>query len=158
MADLSRRQTDTALMAEGLWGSTRNLFKQVLEFSLNEHPELYAQLAGRSYAELAEISDRLSAKVCELGMSDQSTGQLLIDAPPAALEVQFRVNVLQRSTGQVVPLADLSPVVRALATEQFDHYVKRIRIFCLPSSAKSLRQHKNLIAQQLCEIVGCKYE
>lgn len=60
---------------------------------------------------------------------------LLIDAPPAAKEVEFRLQVRERS-GHAAdpphrwrPLADVSPVVRSLAHEQFDSLVKRVRVF-----------------------------
>ena len=37
------------------------------------------------------------------------------------------------------PLGDVSPVVRTLAREQFDDYVKRVRIFAHPRVAAALR-------------------
>jgi len=45
------------------------------------------------------------------------------------------------------PLEAVSPVVRALAREQFDDYVKRVRIFATPELAKSLRECEHFSEQ-----------
>ena len=42
-------------------------------------------------------------------------------------------------------LADVSPVVRALAQEQFDDYVKKVRFFVDPMICDQLRGVDNLI-------------
>jgi hypothetical protein len=42
------------------------------------------------------------------------------------------------------PLGEVSPVIRTLATEQFDDYVKRVRIFAHPRVAADLRALSNL--------------
>ena len=41
-------------------------------------------------------------------------------------------------------LGEVSPVVRALAKEQFDDYVKRVRLFAHPRVADDLRRLSNL--------------
>jgi hypothetical protein len=41
-------------------------------------------------------------------------------------------------------LGDVSPVVRTLAKQQFDDYVKRVRIFVHPRIAESAREVSNL--------------
>jgi len=41
-------------------------------------------------------------------------------------------------------LGQATPVIRALATEQFDDYVKRVRLFAHPRIVQDLRQLKNL--------------
>jgi hypothetical protein len=60
--------------------------------------------------------------------------ELLIDAPPAEREVEFRLTVREPREGDSScvswrRLEELSPVVRSLAHEQFDDLVKRVRIF-----------------------------
>jgi len=65
---------------------------------------------------------------------------VLIDAPPVKLEVQFQLDVRQRD-GSYRTLGELSPVVHALATKQFDVIVKRVRIFVRPE----LRDHVSAI-------------
>ena len=42
------------------------------------------------------------------------------------------------------PLGEVSPVIRALATEQFDDYVKRVRVFAHPRLVAELRQLRDL--------------
>jgi hypothetical protein len=59
---------------------------------------------------------------------------LIVDAPPAEREVEFNLQVRGRPPHQEAPplwhtLAELSPVVRSLAREQFDNIVKRVRLF-----------------------------
>jgi uncharacterized protein len=57
---------------------------------------------------------------------------VLFDAPPVKLEVQFNVEIQFPKEGCFRPLGDVSPVVRTLAREQFDDYVKRVRVFVHP--------------------------
>ena len=58
--------------------------------------------------------------------------KLLFDAPPVAREVQFDVEIYFPKENRYRPLGEVSPVIRTLATEQFDDYVKRVRIFAHP--------------------------
>ena len=74
-------------------------------------------------------------------MLDGALGQsvaahdVLVDAPPTELEVEFNVDVYFPKQETYRPLGDISPVVRTLAREQFDDYVKRVRIFVHPRLA-----------------------
>ena len=47
---------------------------------------------------------------------------------------------ISRSSSVYRRLGDISPVVRTLAQEQFDDYVKRVRIFVHPRVAAEARQ------------------
>ena len=47
-------------------------------------------------------------------------------------EVEFNVEVYYSKADRFRQLSDVSPVVRTLAKEQFDDYVKRVRIFISP--------------------------
>jgi hypothetical protein len=70
---------------------------------------------------------------------------LLIDAPPAEREVEFRLQIRERADHsaeapwQWRKLEDLSPVVRSLAHEQFDNLVKRVRLFVAADIAEAVR-------------------
>ena len=66
------------------------------------------------------------------------------DSPPKELEVEFDVDVYFPKPGVYRRLGDISPVVRTLAREQFDDYVKRVRIFVHPRLAADLRSMRIL--------------
>jgi hypothetical protein len=57
-----------------------------------------------------------------------------------AREVEFDVDVYFPKQGSYRPLGEVSPVVRTLAREQFDDYVKRVRLFAHPRVASELRE------------------
>ena len=129
-ADARRRDARRLLL--GLFGPERRLFKRVRQFSVMEEPALYPRLAGRPYSELREISERFAIA---LGVP----GRLLVDAPPVDKEVEFKIDVFYPDENVYRPLSTVSPVVRALAQEQFDDYVKRVRVFAAPEVAATLR-------------------
>ncbi len=131
-----------APLVAGLFGSTRRLFKRAATYDARHSPDVHRSLAGRSYAEMARVSTRLAEAVSgRLGHSI-APQTLIVDAPPAEREVEFRLQVRDRSAPQAAPawrwLEDLSPVVRSLAREQFDSLVKRVRIFAPADDAKRL--------------------
>ncbi len=70
--------------------------------------------------------------------------ELLFDAPPVTREVQFDVEIHFPKENCYRPLGEVSPVIRALATEQFDDYVKRVRIFAHPRLVAELRRLPDL--------------
>ena len=71
-------------------------------------------------------------------VSAQTTDATTPAAPPVSREVQISIEIQFPKENTWRRLADVSPVVRALATEQFDDYVKRVRIFAEPSLACEL--------------------
>ncbi len=119
-------------LLDGIFGEERRLFKRVSEFSAMESPTLYARLAGRPYDAICAVSDRLARLV---GTPKET---ILLDAPPIDKEVEFKIDVFYPRENVYRPLAEVSPVVNALAKEQFDDYVKRVRIFATPDVAKTL--------------------
>ena len=123
---------------QGLFGERRVLFKRVRQFSAMEEPDLYRRIAGRPYVQIRELSNRLTDY-----LSISST-DVLIDAPPVNKEVEFKIDVFYSDENVYRSLSDVSPVVRALAKEQFDDYVKRVRIFAAPEVALPLRSIKTL--------------
>jgi len=138
-------------LVAGLFGPVRKLFKRAASFDARHSPAVHEALAGRGYPEMAAISARLAAALARRLGRPIDPALLIIDAPPAEREVEFRLQVREtiRGPGQspesaAAPVAgrhvwrrleDLSPVVRSLAHEQFDSLVKRVRVFAAPETA-----------------------
>ena len=108
-------------------------------------PALHRSLAGRPYAAMVEVSARLAERVSSRIGRRLPPDALLVDAPPAEREVEFRLQVRERPPRGVAgtatrwrSLEDVSPVVRSLAHEQFDDLVKRVRIFAAPEMAEAV--------------------
>jgi hypothetical protein len=59
--------------------------------------------------------------------------------------VEFNIEVFYAGEGVYRQLGDVSPVVKTLARQQFDDYVKRVRLFAHPRLAADLRAHPGLI-------------
>jgi len=153
--------TDSHDLFDGLFGSRRRLYKRVAQYSILEQPELYRQLAGKPYPFLCRCTEQLTEWLNRQGyrVADESGGtrtliptDLLIDAPPIEREVEFRIDVYYAKERCYRPLEAVSPVVRALAREQFDDYVKRVRLFATPELACQLRENPRF-CEQLGEIL-----
>lgn len=69
---------------------------------------------------------------------------VLFDAPPVKREVEFQVDIYFAKEGCYRPFGEVSPVVRTLALEQFDDYVKRVRIFVHPRISAACRAISDL--------------
>ena len=128
-----------AEILDGLFGPARRLYKRCCEFSFLEQSELHQQLARRPYPELVACAEFLADRLSQRIRRRIAPHEILIDAPPVSLEVQFRVDVFLPDSDQYRALEQVSPVVSTLARRQFDDYVKRVRIFVAPSLAESLR-------------------
>lgn len=131
-----------APLVDGLFGPARRLVKRAGSFDALHHPQIHRALAGRSYADSVAISGRLAKALSRRLGTAIDADTLLIDAPPAEREVEFRLAVRERTGARSAAsphrwrsLAELSPVVRSLAHEQFDNLVKRVRIFAPAESA-----------------------
>jgi hypothetical protein len=112
----------------------------VFQCNASTNPDIYHRVAGLSYGELISASGRLQ----ELLKCGTKQNAVLIDAPPAELEVQFDLNVHDIATDSFATLSERSPVVRVLAEEQFDYHVKRVRIFVRSEFADMCRSRTNL--------------
>ena len=134
------RDQSWAACIVGLFGPRRQLYKRVAQFDFINHPEEHRALSGKSYSEIVDLSAILAAHVQHKTGVPIGPHDVLIDAPPVKLEVQFQLDVRQRD-GSYRTLGELSPVVHALATKQFDDIVKRVRIFVRPE----LRDHVSTI-------------
>jgi HD superfamily phosphohydrolase len=142
-------------LLDGLFGSGRRLYKRLEQFTIFHHPKLYRRLARRSYPLLVACGEHLAASLSRRLGRRVAPHEILFDAPPVKLEVQFQVDVFFPKEDRYRPLGEVSPVVRTLATRQFDDYVKRVRIYCHPSLADELRGIEGLVpmVQEALEVV-----
>jgi hypothetical protein len=99
--------------------------------------DLHRQLARRPYPWLVLCADELARLLARQAGLPIRPGDVLIDAPPVKLEVDINVTVVGRD-GSVRALADVSPVADALARQQFDDHVKRVRVFVRPEFREAL--------------------
>jgi len=120
-------------LAQGLFGAKRVIYKRVAQFSILEHEEKYRQFAGKPYRQLCELADRYNTEAHAAPLS------VLIDAPPVEKEVEIKIDVYFPKADRYRALEDISPVVRAMAKEQFDDYAKRVRIFAHPDVREKVR-------------------
>ena len=125
--------------ASGIFGPSRMLYKRIAQFDRFCEPELHRTIASKPYAELLELSSRLADLLSNSTPSNVGIHDVLIDAPPVECEVQFDLRIRQKS-GQYLELIEVSPVVQALATRQFDAMVKRVRVFVHPRLRDSLKK------------------
>jgi HD superfamily phosphohydrolase len=126
-------------LLDGLFGPTRRLYKRLAQYSLFEQGPLYQRLTRRPYPWLAACAERFAHLVSEAIGRVVAPHEVLFDAPPLEREVEFDVEVHYLKENRYRKLGDVSPVVRTLAREQFDDYVKRVRIFAHPRVAADLR-------------------
>ncbi|MCU0708756.1 MAG: HD domain-containing protein [Pirellula sp.] len=122
----------------GLFGMRRALFKRIAQFDRLSDPELHRALARRPYDEIVAIARELARQIQPSITTPIGPNDLLIDTPPIKLEVQFDLQV-RMPDGSFRALSELSPVVQALATRQFDEMVKRVRIFVAPHLREAFR-------------------
>lgn len=123
-----------------LFGRSRRLYKRLAQYSFFEHGELYQRLARRPYPWLAACAERFAAAAGEAIGNVVAPHEVLFDAPPTHREIEFHVEVYFAKEDRYRALGDVSPVVRTLAREQFDDYVKRVRIYVHPRLMQQLRQ------------------
>ncbi len=125
-------------LIEGLFGPKRRLYKRVAEFSLYQSREIYELLARKPFGFLVERAARLAERLSSALGEPIAATDILIDAPPPDLEIEFDVEIFYEKEAVYRPLEEVSPVVKALARTQFDDYVKRVRIFAHPSCVKKI--------------------
>ena len=125
-------------LLSGLFSERRQLYKRAANFSFVENESLYRSLAQRPYSELTNVGERLAESASSLIGQELSADDVLIDAPPAKLEVQFNVDIFDARAESWRPLGEVSPMIHTLAKKQFDDYVKRVRVFCKPEISTQL--------------------
>lgn len=145
-----------AELLNGLFGPTRRLYKRLAQYSLFEAPELYGRLARRPYPWLERCSSELAAVMSRALSRVVAPHEVLLDAPPTELEVEFDVEVRNPRSGVSRRLGEISPMVRTLAREQFDDYVKRVRVLVHPRLADDARGLRGLpeLIQEAIDRVG----
>jgi uncharacterized protein len=157
---LADAHAETAVwpLAVGLFGASRQLYKRVGEYTVSEAPEVHAALSRRPYAEVTQCGRRLAEELSRRMRRPLTEHEVLIDAPPVKLEVQFRIPVLQPegSTLRQVQLAQVSPVVNALATDQFDNYVKKVRVYIAPHRRVEVEAQRGELPQMLIDCAACR--
>jgi uncharacterized protein len=131
-------------LLRGLFGPTRQLYKRLAQFGYVDGKELYQRFARRPYPWLAVCSEHFATLTSTALGRVVAPHEILFDAPPVSREVQISIEIQFPKEGSWRPLSEVSPVVRALATEQFDDYVKRVRIFAHPRLVADLRRLPNL--------------
>jgi HD superfamily phosphohydrolase len=139
-------------LLDGLFGPTRRLYKRLAQYSLFQEPMLYQRLARRPYPWLAALAEQLASIFSTALSRIVAPHEVLVDGPPARREVEFDVDVHFAKENCFRRLGDVSPVVRTLAREQFDDYVKRVRIFIHPRLAADMgavRNFPDLIAEAI---------
>jgi HD superfamily phosphohydrolase len=133
-----------APLLDGVFGTRRRLYKRWLQYTCYEHRELYQQVARQPYAWLRQCCVELASGLTRLLDRQVDSEQILLDAPPRKLEVQFDVSIQNSRTGDFRRLVELSPVVKTLAETQFDDHVKRVRVFVHPDLVVDLPRIANV--------------
>ncbi len=120
------------VLVAGLFGKQRVIYKRLAQYDILDQPELYKQLAGKPYPWLVAVAREFTARVSGcIGQQIPAT-EILFDAPPIEREIEFDLDVYFPKQQCYRRLGMISPVVRTLAREQFDDYVKRVRIYVHP--------------------------
>jgi uncharacterized protein len=126
-------------LLDGLFGPGRRLYKRLAELSHFQQREFYEQIARRPYPWLVAASEAFAAAASKRLGRRIAPHEVLLDAPPVRREVEFNVEVFFPKENVFRTLAEVSPAVQTLAHQQFEDYVKRVRIFVHPRLAKDLR-------------------
>jgi hypothetical protein len=126
-------------LLDGLFGPTRRLYKRLLQVTIFQQSGLYQRLARRPYQWLAACAEQLAALASTALGRVVAPHEILLDAPPAQREVECNIPVYFPAEKRYHLLGDISPVVRALAREQFDDHVKRVRVFVHPRVVEPMR-------------------
>ncbi len=122
----------------GLFGAGRRIYKAVGQYSLFQEPEIYHRMARQPYPWLAACAEQFAHLASSQLSCIVAPHEVLFDSPPVEREVEFNIEVFFPKENRFRQLGEVSPVVKTLATEQFDDYVKRVRVFVHPRLAESL--------------------
>lgn len=143
-------------LLNGLFGPIRKLYKRITQYSLFQEPQLYQKLARKPYPWLIRCSENFAGLASTALSRIVAPHEVLFDAPPVKLEVEFQIDVHFAKENCYRRLGDISPVVRTLAREQFDDYVKRVRVFASPRVAEDLHTLPRLpeLIAEAAELTG----
>ncbi|MDX1965503.1 MAG: HD domain-containing protein [Pirellulales bacterium] len=140
---ISQHQPVEGLLS-GLFGPVRKIYKRVAQYSFLEERDLYERLARRPYGWLTRVSRALAGILSTRLGTPVDEHDILFDAPPEEREVEFDLDVYAAKEDRYRRLGDVSPMVRTLAREQFDDYVKRVRIYCAAELRPQLTERRDL--------------
>lgn len=126
-------------LLNGLFGTTRQLYKRLSQYSFFQEQELYQRLARRPYPWLVACAEEFAATASRHLGRRIAPHEILFDAPPLQREVEFQVQIFFPKEQCYRWLGEVSPVVQTLAQRQFDDYVKRVRLFAHPRVAADLK-------------------
>jgi HD superfamily phosphohydrolase len=132
-------RSPAAELLDGLFGPARRLYKRLAELSHFQQREIYEQFARRPYPWLAAASEAFAAAASKQLGRRIAPHEVLLDAPPVRREVEFHVEVFFPKENVYRTLAEVSPAVHTLARQQFEDYVKRVRLFVQPRLLADLR-------------------
>ena len=138
-------------LGDGLFGTRRLLYKRLAQFSYMENSSLYDRIARQPFDWLVKCSEALALRLGKELHTTVSPYDVLFDAPPVKLEVEFNVDVYFAREDSFRKLSEVSPVVQTLARQQFDDYVKRVRVFVHPRVMDGIRKSKLDIAAMIDE-------
>ena len=141
-------QTVVASLLSDLFGARRRLYKQIAAFGMDNQQDLYSKIAQQPYQRLVQLGESTAAELQQILGVAVETDEVLIDAPPVGLEVQFDVDVYYPELDAYRKLGDVSPVVKTLAQRQFDDFVKQVRVFVAPR-LKPLIAAQNIDVNQM---------
>jgi hypothetical protein len=131
-------------LLDGLFGATRRLYKRLAQYSFFEQHDIYLRLARRPYPWLAACAENFAHVASRRVGRRIAPHEILFDAPPVQLEVEFNVQIQFPKEQCYRPLEEVSPVMQALARKQFDDYVKRVRIFVHPRAIEELKKRDDV--------------
>ena len=132
------RDDESADLVRSLFGDRRGLYKRLAAYSFMENPGIYRSLAQQPFVSLVKKSRELGVRIQSQTGISVGPNDIIIDAPPVGLEVQFNVDVYFPKQRRHRSLGDVSPVVNTLAKRQFDDFVKQVRIFVHPELSRQL--------------------
>ncbi len=133
-----------AELLQGLFGPTRRIYKRLAQYSIFQQPELYCEFARQPYPWLAACAEQFAAVASAALGRVVAPHEILFDAPPVHREVELNIEVYFPKEGCYRRLGEVSPVCQTLAKEQFDDYVKRVRVYAHPRIADDLRRLDHL--------------
>ena len=102
-------------------------------------------MARRPYAELVGFAERIAAMLVRAHWASRSSRTKCSSMPrrPSSKSISTSRSIFAKQN-VYRRLGEVSPVVRTLAQEQFDDYVKRVRIFVHPRIAAAARKLPDL--------------
>ncbi len=115
------------------------------QYSFFEERSMYERLARQPYPWLAACAEQFAAVASTALGRVVAPHEMLFDAPPVEREVEFHVEVYFPKERRLPPAGRrLARRATRWPREQFDDYVKRVRIFAHPRVADDLRKLTNL--------------